>query len=232
MNFHIAAKPGEIADGIIISGDPQRTRFMAEKLLEKVICFNEIRGMYGYTGFYQGKRISMMGTGIGIPSTMLYLHELINDHGIRRVIRAGTLGAFTPQLSVGDLVVAMSASNDNTANQITFKGLQYAATADFELLKSAVNAARNGKTTCHVGQIFSTDRFYSDEPNRWDKWIEHGILGVEMETSAIYTMAAKYKVQALSLLTVSDNIATRQSASPKERETQYDAMFKLAAEII
>lgn len=232
MNFHIAAKPGEVAERIIISGDPLRIKHMAEALLTDVICFNTIRGMLGYTGFYHGKRLSMMGTGIGIPSTLLYVHELIVNHGVKQIVRAGTLGAFTPELRVGDLVLAMSACTDSGTGHIAFNGMQYAPTAHFELLEKAVSEVKKTAQPYHVGTVFSTDRFYGDEADRWKIWIEHGVLGVEMETSAIYTLAAKHKAKALSLLTVSDNIATQESASPNVREVQFEAMFHVAAKLL
>lgn len=232
MNYHIGAKPGEVAERIIISGDPLRAKHMAETLLSDVFCFNTIRGMLGFTGMYQGKRISLMGTGIGIPSTLLYVHELIINHGVKQIIRAGTIGALTPQVHIGDLIMAMSASTDNPINRVAFSDMQYAATADFDLLNRAVEVAKQTAHRYHVGQVFSTDQFYNDTENRWQPWIAHGILGVEMETSALYTIAAKHQVKALALLTVSDNIATQESTEPAIRERQFDAMFHLAAKVL
>jgi len=231
MSFHIAAKPDQIAKTVLISGDPLRIKHMAETFLEDAFCFNEIRGMLGYTGFYKGKRVSMMGTGMGIPTTSLFLHELAVNYKIENVIRVGTMGAMVKNLDLGHLVLAMSASSDSNVNRITFNGLDYAPTANYELLSKAYNFTQNQNMPTTVGSIFSTDIFYGTQENRWDTWIEHGILGVEMETSAIYTLAAKHNIKALSILSVSDNIATGESALPDVRETNFKDMFKVALEI-
>ncbi len=231
MNYHIAAQPGDIAETVIISGDPLRIKHMANKFLDDAKCFNEIRGMYGYTGNWQGKRVSMMGTGIGIPTTALYVHELINNHGVKRIIRAGTLGAFTPDLEIGEVVIAMSASTDSAVFNNTFNNMNYAPTASYHLLEKAAGICKEKQIAHKVGQIFSTDSFYNDAPNRWDAWIEHGVLGVEMETSVIYTLAAKYNVEALSICTVSVNLITGAASKPETREKQFDDMFKIVLEI-
>jgi len=231
MSFHIGAKPGEIADTVLISGDPLRIKHMAELFLKDAICFNEIRGMLGYTGFYKGKRVSMMGTGIGIPSTQLFIHELVTNYHVKCIIRVGTLGAMRPDLAIGDLVLAMSASSDSNVNRIYFEGLDFAPTADFDLLHKAHTAAQKHKFKAVAGSVFSTDTFYDTHENRWQKWQAHNILGVEMETSALYTMAAKFNVKALSILSVSDNIVTHTSALPDVRETAFTNMFTVALEI-
>jgi purine-nucleoside phosphorylase len=231
MNFHLAAKPGEVAETVFISGDPLRIRHMANMLLTDVFCFNEIRGALGYTGNYQGKRVSMLGTGIGIPTTALYINELATNYTVKNIIRVGTMGGMKPDLDIGDIVLAMSASTDSNTNNITFGGLNYAPTASFDLLEKAVSACRKNGFSHHVGQVFSTDSFYSDMPNRWDKWIEHGILGVEMETSVLYTMAAKFGIKALSILSVSDNLVNQTSALPEVREKQFVEMFEVALEL-
>jgi purine-nucleoside phosphorylase len=231
MNFHLAAKPGEVAETVFISGDPLRIRHMANMLLTDVFCFNEIRGALGYTGNYQGKRVSMLGTGIGIPTTALYINELATNYTVKNIIRVGTMGGMKPDLDIGDIVLAMSASTDSNTNNITFGGLNYAPTASFDLLEKAVSACRKNGFSHHVGQVFSTDSFYSDMPNRWDKWIEHGILGVEMETSVLYTMAAKFGIKALSILSVSDNLVNQTSALPDVREKQFVEMFEVALEL-
>lgn len=231
MNFHLAAKPGEIAETVFISGDPLRIRHMANTLLTDVFCFNEIRGAFGYTGFYRGKRVSMLGTGIGIPTTALYINELATNFEVKNIIRVGTMGGMKPDLDIGHIVLAMSASTDSNTNNITFGGLNYAPTANFDLLENAANTCRKNGFTHHIGQVFSTDSFYSDLPNRWDKWIEHGILGVEMETSVLYTLAAKFGIRALSILSVSDNLITEISALPEVREKQFKDMFEVALEL-
>ena len=231
MSFHIAAKPNEIAKTVLISGDPLRIKHMAETFLEDAFCFNEIRGMLGYTGFYKGKKVSMLGTGMGIPTTSLFIHELAVNYNVENIIRVGTMGAMVKDLEIGHLVLAMSASSDSNVNRVTFNGLDYAPTANFELLNSAFIETQNQNLPTTVGSIFSTDIFYGPDENRWDTWIEHGILGVEMETSAIYTLAAKHNIKALSILSVSDNIVTGASALPEKRETNFKDMFKVALEI-
>ena len=231
MSLHISAAVGEIAETVLISGDPLRIKHMADVFLEECVCFNEIRGMYGYTGLYKGTRVSMMGTGIGIPTTSLFLHELAVNYGIKNVIRVGTMGAMVSDLELGNLVLAKSASTDSNVNRIEFNGLDYAPTADFDLLSRAFAVAKSRKFNTTVAQVFSTDSFYSDQPNRWQKWIEHGIVGVEMETAALYTLAAKHNIKALAILSVSDNILSGSSSSAEERETAFQDMFKIALEI-
>jgi purine-nucleoside phosphorylase len=230
MSYHIAAKPGEIAETVIISGDPLRVKHMAGKLLHNATCFNEIRAMYGYTGKYNGNRVSMLGTGMGIPTTALFVHELVMNHGVKRIIRAGTLGALQPHLHIGDLVVALSASTDSALPRHTFGDMYYAPTATYALLEKAAAACRKTGTRHHIGQLFSTDQFYGDAA-RWQKWIDHGILGVEMETSVLYTLAAKYNIEALTVCTVSDHLITHKSSPPEVREKQFEGMFKLVLEI-
>ncbi len=231
MSLHIAAKPGDIADTVLISGDPLRIKHMAELFLEDAFCFNDIRGMLGYTGFYKGKRVSMMGTGIGIPTTTLFVHELASSYDVKNIIRVGTMGAMQSDLEIGDLVLAMSASSDSSMNRLYFDGLDFAPTANFQLLQKAVAVAHDNTFATRVGSIFSTDSFYSEQENRWEKWIAHGTLGVEMETSALYTLAAKFKMKALSILSVSDNLVTGTSATANVRETAFSNMFRVALEI-
>jgi len=231
MNYHLAAKPGEIAETVLISGDPMRIRHMAKLLLTDAVCFNEIRGAYGFTGTWQGKRVSMLGTGIGIPTTALYINELATIFGVKNIIRVGTIGAMRADIALGDIILAMSASTDSNTNTITFGGLNYAPTANFNLLEKAASACRQKSLTHHVGQVFSTDSFYSDQPNRWEKWIAHGILGVEMETAILYTLAAKFGIDALSILSVSDNLATQVGELPEVREKHFSEMFKIGLDL-
>ena len=227
MSLHIAAKPGDIAETVLISGDPMRMEYMAKHFLKDPVCFNNIRGMLGYTGDFNGKRVSFLGTGIGIPTTALFMEELAADYGVKNVIRVGTMGAFVPELEIGDLVLAMGACTDSNVNRIRFGGLDYAPIANFSLLSQAEKQASENKIRHYVGNIFSTDSFYADD-SRWKTWIDHKVLGVEMETAIIYTIAARNNIRALSILTVSDNISTGTSSSPKERESQFKTMFELA----
>lgn len=231
MSFHINAKAGEIAETVLISGDPIRIKHMADLYFEDAFCFNEIRGMLGYTGLYKGKRVSMLGTGMGIPSTAVFLHELAKNYAVKTVIRAGTMGAMQTDLKIGDLVLAQSASTDSNVNRLYFDGLDFAPAANFQLLQNAFRVAREKKYKTRVGTIFSTDTFYDPNEKRWQKWIAHGNLGVEMETSVLYTLAARYNMKALSILSVSDNLVTGTSALPDIRETAFTNMFEVALEI-
>ncbi len=231
MSLHIGAKPGDIADTVLISGDPLRAKHAANTLLEKVTCYNEVRGMLGFTGHYKGKRVSIQGTGMGIPSTAIYVHELISEYKVKNIIRVGTCGAIRKDIELGRVIIAISASTDSSTNKLYFNGMDYAATADFSLLTKAHAAAKALNMNPLAGTVFSTDTFYSNDKNRWDVWTEHGILGVEMETSILYTIAARSNVKALSLLTVSDNIITGEFSSSKDREVKYMDMMRIAMEI-
>lgn len=231
MSIHIGAKSGQIARSILLPGDPIRAGFIAETLLEDAFCFNEIRGMKGYTGNYRGKRVSVMGTGMGLPSHSIYVHELINEYKVDNLIRVGTCGAFQADLKVGDIVLAMTSSTDSHVNQLRFKGMDFAPCANFELLLAAYHAAQDRGIKVKVGGILSSDTFYQDDPDWWKIWADFGLLACEMESAALYTLAAKFKVKALSILTVSDNIVTGEVATSKQREQDFSLMAELALEI-
>ncbi|MGD8455885.1 MAG: purine-nucleoside phosphorylase [Anaerolineales bacterium] len=230
MSIHIGAKKGQIASTVLLPGDPLRAKFFAETMLEDAVCFNEVRGMLGFTGRYGDKTVSVMGTGMGIPSHSIYVHELINDYDVKTLIRVGTCGAFQPHLDIGDIVIAMSASTDSHINRLHFNGMDYAPTASFPLLLKAYQAAKQRDLEVHVGGIFSTDVFY-DDPDGWHKWADYGVLVVEMETSALYTLAARFKVDALSILTVTDNLVTNKRATSEQREKGFPRMAEIALEI-
>jgi len=232
MSIHIAAEPGQIAPTILLPGDPRRAKFIAETLLEGVECFNEVRGMLGFTGIYEGKRVSVMGTGMGVPSLSIYVHELIVDYHVERLIRVGTCGALQPELGIGDVVLAMSASTDSHVNRLRFDGMDFAPTASFALLRRAVEAAEAGGTDVHVGNIVSSDTFYHDDPDSWKRWAAFGVLAVEMETAGLYTLAAKLSAEALSILTVTDNVPTQERVSSKQRERGFTRMAEIALEIV
>jgi purine-nucleoside phosphorylase len=232
MSIHISAEPGQIAETVLISGDPLRIKFMAERFLTDVICFNEVRGMYGYTGFYKGKRVSMMGTGMGIPSTALYVHELAVDYQVKNIIRVGTAGATIPELEIGNIILAITAGTDSSFNKIAFNGQDFSPCANYELLEKAVNACREKGIQPHVGPVFTTDRFYSDDNNRLKPCLDHGIIGIEMETAVIYTLAARHHLKALSILSVSDNLITGAFSSSTVRERSFEDMFEIALDII
>ncbi|MGD8405929.1 MAG: purine-nucleoside phosphorylase [Anaerolineales bacterium] len=231
MSIHIGAKQGEIAPTILLPGDPLRAKHFAETLLEDVICFNEVRGMLGYTGRYGDKRISVMGSGMGMPSLAIYVNELLAEYQVRTLIRVGTCGAFQPDLKIGDIVLAMTASTDSQMNKIRFKGLDYAPAASFELLLKAYQVAKERGIDVRVGGMLAGDSFYQDDPDWWKIWAEYGALVVEMESNALYTLAAKFKADALSILTVSDSLVTGEEASAEQREKGFTQMAEIALEI-
>jgi purine-nucleoside phosphorylase len=231
MSLHIGAKIGDIAETVLIPGDPLRAKFVADNMLKDAECYTEVRGMYGYTGTYNGKRVSIQGGGMGMASTSIYVNELISEYGVKNLIRVGTCGSVQKDMKLGQVLLGIAGSTDSNMNKLQFHGMDYAAAADFGLLKSAYESAESLGIKTIVGNIFSTDTFYNTDPNRWDVWTEHGILGVEMETAILYTLAAKHNAKALSILTVSDNILTGDSASTKDREQSYMDMMKIALEI-
>ena len=230
MSIHIGAKPGEIAETVLLPGDPLRAKFVAENLLEDVRCYNQVRGMYGYTGTYKGQPISIQGTGMGIPSISIYLHELIHEYGVKTLIRVGTCGCIQKHLDLGQVLLAIGACTDSTTNDLVFNGLHYAPTADFQLLNRAHRQAESMGINCVVGNIFSTDLFYLEKEDRYKPWIDHGVLAVDMETSALYTMAARANAKALSILTVSDNIVTGAKSSAQDRQEKFMDMMRIAIE--
>jgi purine-nucleoside phosphorylase len=232
MSIHIGAKPGEIANTVLLPGDPLRAKFIAETMLEDVVCFNKVRGMLGFTGLYGDKRVSVMGSGMGIPTLSIYVNELISDYHVKSLIRVGTCGALQPHLKVGDIVLAMSSSTNSAINKLRFEGMDYAPTASFLLLLKAYELAKKRGIQVQVGGIFSSDTFYGDNPDWWKKWAAFGVLVCEMETTGLYTLAAKYGVSALSILTVSDSLVTGEEATSEQRERHFPLMAELALEIL
>jgi purine-nucleoside phosphorylase len=227
MSIHIAAGEGQIAESILLPGDPLRAKFIAENLLEGAECFNSVRNMLGFTGTYGGKRVSVMGTGMGMPSLSIYVNELIREYGVKRLIRVGTCGGMKSEIRLRDLILAMSASTDSAVNKVRFRGMDYAATASFRLLLAARNAALDSGRIPFVGPVLSSDTFYSENPEQWKLWAGFGIVAVEMETAELYTLAAKYGVDALSILTVSDHLLTGEITSSAERQTNFAAMAEI-----
>lgn len=231
MSVHIGAKEGQIAETILLPGDPLRAKYIAETYLENVECYNEVRGMLGFTGTYNGQRISVQGTGMGIPSISIYVHELINSYGVKNLIRIGTCGAYQKDVKIRDVIIAMSASTDSNVNRIRFKhDLDYAPTANFELLKAAYDKATEAGMNVKVGPVFTADTFYTDTMDIVKTLGDMGILAVEMETAALYTLAAKFGRRALSILTVSDHLLTGEETSAEERQTTFNQMLKIALE--
>jgi len=231
MSIHIGAEPGQIAPTVLMPGDPLRAKHFAETLLEEPTCFNEVRGMLGYTGQYKGKAVSFMGSGMGMPTLSIYINELVTEYNVKTIIRVGTCGAFQPYLKIGDIVLAMTASTDSHVNKLRFGGMDYAPSANFDLLLKAYETANEMGINVHVGGMFAADTFYHDDPNWWKKWADYGVLVVEMETNALYTLAAKFKIDALSILTVSDSLVTGKAASAEQREKSYTKMAEIALEI-
>lgn len=231
MTVHIGAKKGDIAETILLPGDPMRARFVAEKYLENPVCYNEVRGMYGYTGYYKGKRISVQGTGMGMPSIGIYSHELIVDYGVKNLIRIGSCGSFNENIKVRDVLLAMSAStNSNYASQYDLPGT-FAPTASYELLEKAKKTADEKSIPVKVGTILSSDIFYDANPDSWKKWAAMGVMGVEMEAAALYMNAAKLGANALAILTVSDSLITHELTTSEEREKTLTDMMEIALEL-
>jgi len=230
MSLHIGAKPEQIASTVLLPGDPRRAKFIAETMLTDAILFNEIRGMLGYTGRYKTKRVSVMGTGIGIPSLAIYVNELVSEYQVKTLIRVGTCGALQPHMKVGDIILAMTASTDSGTNRLWFEGADFAPAASFDLLLRAHEIALGRGVEVSVGGVFSGDSFYN-KAEWWKKWAVHGVLACEMETGGLYTLAARLKADALSILTVSDSLVTGESSTPRQRERDFSLMAEIALEI-
>ncbi|MBQ0080821.1 MAG: purine-nucleoside phosphorylase [Alistipes sp.] len=229
---HISAKVGEIADRVIISGDPLRAKFIAENFLTDVKLVNEVRGMYCFTGMYNGKRLSVMGHGMGISSVAIYSYELFNFYGVERIIRAGSAGAYQPSLHLGDIIIAMGACDSSSyANQFHFPGT-YAPIADFSMLREATENAERLGIKCEVGNIVSSEVFYSEDADSWKTWQKMGVLGVEMEASALYMNAARASKKALCICSISDSLVTHEAMDSHQRQVGFTNMMKLALETI
>ncbi len=230
-SLHLEANVGDIAETVLLPGDPLRAKHVAETFLDDAVCYNNVRGMLGFTGYYKGHRVSIQGSGMGMGSIAIYVNELISTYKVKNLIRVGTCGTIQKNLKLGQVLLAMSASGDSDANSLYFDGMHYAATADFDLLLKAYKAANDLNIKTYQGSVFSTNTFYDEAPDRWDKWIKHGILGVDMETQILFTLAKRFDVKALSVLTVSDNIITKESSSALERETSFNDMMRIALEL-
>lgn len=233
MSIHIGAKKGEIAETVLLPGDPLRAKYIADTFLENVVLYNNVRGMLGYTGIYKGKRISVQGTGMGVPSISIYVNELIRDYDVQKLMRVGTCGAIQNNIELKDVILAMAASTDSSLNKIRFDGMDYSPIADFELLHQAYQYANESGKKVKVGNILTSDIFYNDDyiDNPFQKWTDFGVLAVEMESSALYTLAAKYHRKALTILTVSDHILKGEFCTAEERQTAFTDMMEIALEI-
>ena len=231
MSTHIlAASKDEIAESVLLPGDPLRAKFIAENYLDNPRCYSQIRNMFGFTGTYRGVPVSVQGTGMGMPSMGIYSWELINEYGCRNLIRVGTAGAFQENLNIGDIIVAVAASTDsNYVHTFNLNG-SYSPAASYELLMKLHEAGKDNDIKFKAGNVVSCDVFYEQNPRWWKKWSDLGVLGVEMEAAALYMNAAAARVKALAVMTVSDHFVTGEKATVEEREKSFTDMMKLALE--
>jgi purine-nucleoside phosphorylase len=230
MSIHIAAKPGEIAEAVLLPGDPLRAKFIAENFLTGAVQYTDVRNILGFTGTYRGKRVSVQGTGMGIPSISIYVNELFKDYGVKRAIRIGTAGSIRESVKIRDLVIAMSVSTDSGVNNIRFGGRNFAPTASFKLLKTAYDTAAAKGWQPKVGNVVCSDMFYTEDPEEWKLWAKFGALAVEMESAELYTLAAKYDREALTILTISDSLVSHEVTSAEERQKTFTQMMEVALE--
>lgn len=225
---HNQAEIGDIADKILLPGDPKRAEHIARHFLENPVCFNEVRGMLGFTGTYKGEKVSVMGTGMGMPSIGIVSHELIAEYGVQKLVRVGSVGAFRRRMRIGDIIIAQGACTDSAfAHQYGIPGT-YSAISDYKMLSASVNAAEENGIRYHVGNILSSDVFYNADQDEWKQWQKMGVLGTEMESYALFCEAALADVSALTVLTVSDNIATNSHANAEQREISFENMVTIA----
>ena len=230
MTIHIGAEPGQIAKTVLMPGDPMRAKWAAETFLDNAVCVNDIRGMYGFTGSWQGHPVTIQGSGMGMPSLSIYANELIRDYGAETLIRIGSCGAMQKHVALRDVILAMTASTISTPSRGMFRELNYAPCADFGLLRRAVAAAEGMDSTVHVGGIYSSDVFYDERPDLNDQMVRHGILAVEMEAAELYTLAARYGCRALAVLTVSDHLLTEEALPSQDRQSSFSDMVQIALE--
>ncbi|WP_412029288.1 purine-nucleoside phosphorylase [Deinococcus yunweiensis] len=228
MTIHLNAEPGQIAETVLLPGDPLRAQHIAETFFENPVLHNTVRGMNGYTGTYRGQRVSVQGTGMGIASSMIYVNELITGYGCQNLVRVGTAGSYQEHVHVRDIVLAQAACTDSNINTIRFGAKTYAPIADFGLLAAAHRIAQERGHTTHVGNIMSSDTFYHDEFDQYRIWADYGVLAVEMEAAGLYTLAAKHGVKALTVLTISDHLVTREETTAEERQVTFNAMIEIA----
>jgi purine-nucleoside phosphorylase len=235
VSTHIGARAGEIAPTVLMPGDPLRAKWIAETFLDDAKCYNEVRGMYGYTGTWQGEPVSVQGSGMGQPSLAIYANELFDEYDVQTIVRVGSCGSLTEKVALRDVVIASGACTDSAMNRIVFEGLDYAPVADFGLLRAAYDASTRldatgagGDQTVHVGLIFSSDSFYAARPELTQRMVDYGVLAVEMEASALYTLAARRGRRALAICTVSDHIVTGELTSAQEREQTFATMVEIA----
>lgn len=232
MSIHIGAEKGAVADKVLLPGDPLRAKYIAEKFLEDVVLYNEVRGMYGFTGTYKGERVSVQGTGMGMPSAAIYVTELVKDYDVKKLIRVGTCGSIQKDVHVRDIVLAQAAATTSAIVRNDFPKHDFPQIANFDLLMKSYMVAKDKGFNVHVGNVLSDDVFYKDSLDDTFKLGEHGVLAVEMEAAIIYYVAAKYGVQALSLMTVSDHMITGEETTSEERQETFDEMIIVALDTL
>ena len=230
MTVHIGAEPGQIAETVLMPGDPYRARWAAETFLQDAVLVNEVRGMLGFTGIWKGHRVTIQGSGMGMPSLSIYANELISSYGAQTLIRIGSCGGMQPHVGIRDVIIAMTASTITSPSSGIFRELNFAPCADWSLLNAAVAAAAGKGCKTHVGGIYSSDVFYAERPDLDEQMVRHGILGVEMEAAELYTLAARHGRRALAVLTVSDHLQTGEALPSSERERSFGDMVEIALE--
>ncbi len=230
MTIHIGAEPGDIAETVLLPGDPCRAKWAAETFLKDIRLVNETRGMLGFTGTWNGHPVTIQGSGMGMPSLSIYVNELIRDFDAKTLIRIGSCGGMQPHVAIRDVIIAMTATTVNTPSSSLFKELNFAPSADWSLLRAAAVAAESHGTRTHVGGIYSSDVFYDERPDLNEQMVRHGILGVEMEAAELYTLAARYGRRALAILTVSDHLLTKEALPSDQRESSFGDMGEIALE--
>ncbi|MEL7100488.1 MAG: purine-nucleoside phosphorylase [Pseudomonadota bacterium] len=230
MTVHIGAAPGQIAETVLMPGDPYRAKWAAETFLDGAELVNEVRGMLGFTGTWKGNRVTIHGSGMGMPSLSIYANELIRDYGAKTLIRIGSCGGMQAHVGIRDVIIAMTASTITSPSTPVFREVNFAPCADYGLLEGAVAAARAKGTKVHVGGIYSSDVFYAERPDLDEQMVRHGILGVEMEAAELYTVAARHGARALAVLTVSDHLQTGEALPSEDRERSFGEMVEIALE--
>ena len=228
MTVHIGAKAGEIAQTVLMPGDPYRAKWAAETFLKDAKCINQVRGMLGFTGTWNGNRVTIQGSGMGMASLSIYANELINEYDVQTLIRIGSCGAMQEDVNIRDVIIAMTATSLSTPSSGIFKEMNFAPCADYSLLEAAVKASRSRDVATHVGGIYSSDVFYDERPDLNEQMVRHGILGVEMEAAELYNLALRYNRRALAILTVSDHLLTNESLPSDQREKTFGDMVEIA----
>ena len=228
MTIHIGAKPGDIAETVLLPGDPYRAKWAAETFLENPVCINEVRGMLGFTGTWKDNRVTIHGSGMGMPSLSIYVNELIKDYDAKTLIRIGSAGGMADHVGIRDVVLAMTATTNGNPSKSILRELNYAPSADWSLLSAAAKAAEKTGAKIHVGGIYSSDTFYDERPDLNKEMVRHGILAVEMEAAELYTVAARYNRRALAVLTISDHLYTGEALPSEDRERSFGDMVEIA----